>query len=931
MSRKSANPQPGKATKLRKEGNELYAQAQFELAAIRFKKASSLDETDPLPLRSLSSAQFEAGKYSECVDTIKLALRLETDIEKIETLKVRRVKCLFYQRKWDRLAEQLRADGLESKAVEIAEASEQYLNSSNKLGWKEVIELPRTRPFGGVREYFSHGHDQPVGAYSEAELLKTKKNGAIDLSILYGGIGDGRHFVQQLNDLASYLNEKESQNLDDNGIDKLDFVLQDIKQHTIARVLMILRTLNDMATIQNAESQTEEGRLELEEMEAMASYIHTCELMPPWIYDRMRKLMKTLLADSKIVDGETTFGIPWLRVSEATASLVKRVFRLWLMDTKGVVKEYDAKKVYEVECLEEERFEDDYLDGDQVRLAELEQFRFTRVLYPPMGVLKEKEPELYVLLAQARGEAQLSRRKKLDLKRYVMENWRTNVTIIQEAESYSWSKGNRIGAMLARGLHPGMDTQEVWEAANKAYKKLYIERQRNAPKAGLIEIMQTWFSLAARALGKTGLEISVRLEVGEITQQMDNYLLTERRFDSIYLSNIPDYTGGHLSTTIYALPLLRQSNSGAYVQSNILFNTSFFPNGLSETISEYMCLPTHEIAKNLLGLSFQKRKEVMEKYARQDPRDPYSMWTCLTTPHRWEHQEKNPFILPNKTWFLRWLAQIFLKVIAPVNRDYFLEEFRTLLHIEQPTTLYTFLRLCIYLINVRGIPSHWISVFLDQIIRTGKLPAAVFAPDSAPLSRHKAIDPYWGNDHEVELHQYQIFDVRPCMPELLCLVTIFLNVLPVSLLTTRLLPSVSSLRRCTLEAETYAPILGPWMQVLGLVLLNPRYVHWAQLYREEWLRDQLVNGKQKQAGDVVAENIILISNFKWTHVKTVVGFAGVPHRGGVAEWIMAIEDWERVKREGWKLGMIRTDCWKFMGNEHSCEEVKVEKMFKDDI
>lgn len=228
-----------------------------------------------------------------------------------------------------------------------------------------------------------------------------RKAGPIDLSGLYGGIGDGRHFYQQLNDITSFSDEIPKEY--EGAQNRFDFVLQDIKPHSVTRVLIILRILNDMATIRSHDKALQEDESELRELEAVASYIHSCEIMPAWIYSRLKVIMTSLLGESPKDDGGSfDFGIPWLTASAKTAGLVKEVLQYWLYDLEGDLEDdpgmYDVKTI-QLQSRNSAIDLDDLAQSTASIAAELGLFEGTEMLCPPMSLLRMKEPKLYSMLS----------------------------------------------------------------------------------------------------------------------------------------------------------------------------------------------------------------------------------------------------------------------------------------------------------------------------------------------------------------------------------------------------------------------------------------------------------------------------------------------------------------------------------------------------
>lgn len=160
------------------------------------------------------------------------------------------------------------------------------------------------------------------------------------------------------------------------------------------------------------------------------------------------------------------------------------------------------------------------------------------------------------------------------------------------------------------------------------------KKYRAAP--GIILMMSTWFRIAAKALANAAGEVEVMLQVGDINYQMDerilNPALKDQRFDAVYMSNIPDYTGGHLSVLFYGLPVLKESNKNSFIQTNFLLNPGYFSKGYESTLAEYVGLPNKKAAEQLLGLSYQNNEQLKRAYGNKNG----PAWGGLLFSHRWQ-------------------------------------------------------------------------------------------------------------------------------------------------------------------------------------------------------------------------------------------------------------------------------------------------------
>ncbi|CZT01250.1 uncharacterized protein RAG0_08987 [Rhynchosporium agropyri] len=80
-----------------------------------------------------------------------------------------------------------------------------------------------------------------------------------------------------------------------------------------------------------------------------------------------------------------------------------------------------------------------------------------------------------------------------------------------------------------------------------------------------------------------------------------------RSSDSNHLSNIPDYIGGHLSTFLYAMPILKEQDS-SFVMSNCLRNSTLWTS-IDEFMTYYQYIPNDDILLKLTQTRILTRGE----------------------------------------------------------------------------------------------------------------------------------------------------------------------------------------------------------------------------------------------------------------------------------------------------------------------------------
>lgn len=230
-----------------------------------------------------------------------------------------------------------------------------------------------------------------------------KKTGPLDLAVLWGGVGDGRHFFQQLGHLESYYSTLPKKATEDETKDKFTFVLQDIKAHCLAWLLVELKIMHEIGQITDEEAKTEEGERKLIELEATVTYIFMADLMPPWAYKRLRDTMQSLIDHPTSESENTTFGVPWIVVPAVSIEPIKTVFRAWLKDNDGILKLHGVDRVLKSRVTEP-KIPEDKNEMELVMMSAGQDFFIfsnTKIVSPPLAVASY-EPELSKLLAKVK-------------------------------------------------------------------------------------------------------------------------------------------------------------------------------------------------------------------------------------------------------------------------------------------------------------------------------------------------------------------------------------------------------------------------------------------------------------------------------------------------------------------------------------------------
>jgi hypothetical protein len=289
----------------------------------------------------------------------------------------------------------------------------------------------------GIDEYYPRGHDETEAAFRYPKLVKrAEKLSRLDLCLFYGGVGDARHFYQQLHHIYAYkeIRREAKKNHRSNTSpipDKFFFTVQDLKPHMMARNVIVFKLLYELARLKDRMRGHGRRAVEREATNVLATvwYVFACDIMPAYIHSRINKLMQTM-CDRE----EDNFGITWLRVDPETARRIRDVFKSWL--SKEMSEMYDVHHAQTQ--LVWHKFPETFNRGFFKKMTnvrkEWEQFEETAVVYPPISILREEDKDFAALLRSSKNKNRSQRRKTIA--EYARRNWKTNVTLLQEHEWY---------------------------------------------------------------------------------------------------------------------------------------------------------------------------------------------------------------------------------------------------------------------------------------------------------------------------------------------------------------------------------------------------------------------------------------------------------------------------------------------------------------
>lgn len=316
-----------------------------------------------------------------------------------------------------------------------------------------------------------------------------------------------------------------------------------------------------------------------------------------------------------------------------------------------------------------------------------------------------------------------------------------------------------------------------------------------------------------------------------------------------------------------------------------------FPEGLTRTLAEYLCLPSLDTAEDFLGLirlTSQQDINYEDPIERGESED--KPWELLTAAYRWSLSV--PPTLPPKPAFTRWLTTMFFKLAFPVSRQIHDAAYR----INQPLTLLTFFRLCSFLVETRGIPPHWIATLIDSLL-TGSITTAAKPPTNAPIRMLEV--QYVTNFAKAENKTYNISIL---LPEIRALLIRYRPILPFRITTP--LPPREEVATFAMKMNVADRTVGPINSLLALAFTAPG-VSPQQLWR------------QFIGGNAVEMKGYIVGSFEWVLDEgvTLMGMSGT------ARWCMETKVVEEMKGPGWNAWVLRTDKWTGVSRGESLSHV----------
>ncbi|KAH8665117.1 hypothetical protein BGZ60DRAFT_516386 [Tricladium varicosporioides] len=670
---------------LREEGNAFYKGGKLDEACIKYIEAAKLSPTESAPVRNLSAALYELGKYGECIFHAQAALKLVEE-ERTSDMEIQ-VKKL-----------NARIEKAQSCIADFGDEEKQ--KRRNWLMGPEGVARCRPSMFQ-TSEYLAVGHDVAASLFDPDSLDLESES----VAFFFGGVGDGRTVLQTFIDIA---------NLEQIGKVKertYHFSVNDISKSAIARNLVLWMMLDEL-------SDLEEGGEDAVMLMNTMYFVYIGTMMPGYAFEQLCGFTEKAL--NMLKNREQP--LKWLYLHEEDMEKYVEVLGAWIGSPKDLFT--SAEIVQRVRTAMIGKNEDaEFLEpNEELYEQERKLYLESAVLLPAQEVLEQHDSTMLELISR---NSNIPKVPMAVFKGYVEENWHFNTTLVDT----TWYKG----------LQPHFDVGfDPFESVRHFPVDKMISKPKNSTR--LFDHFAPFFMQVAKAVKFLGGRLQIEAFLGDyvdVAERLQFGLYTNDEaeedwpyrpasfpvlYDRVHLGNVPDYTSGHLTTFLHALPLLTKKPS-SYIKANCFHNSSFFKTLLSYT-SEYNLLTSGAHLSSLAGI----RVLVRENDAITLPMTDYTYyaWSQAQLVRSWSKKSKFSDLVP-RAEFTTWFYALFLRVVLPFKQS--LESRARIIF--SPLNISVLLRLASHMVGL-GYPAHWFSEIFHSII-SGSITTTARPPCASPL------------------------------------------------------------------------------------------------------------------------------------------------------------------------------------------------------
>ncbi|KAF9055350.1 hypothetical protein BDZ89DRAFT_1055943 [Hymenopellis radicata] len=618
------------ADTLKAMGTQKYKQGDLKEAISLYKQAAELEPSNPVHLSNLWPIQAAS---ETCAEVLNMVSSDDTSFR--PKISARLAKSLSFSLHHEghsaepEFCDPARVKALQRQIVAKRAMQENLIN-------KRLSSLPRYRASPEqTLEYYVVGHDpvnsilrsQHTGQDSRASdvlarHVRLPRKGPFDFSAFFCGIGDARHMYGSLLDLGQDCPNRPPTPL------KIHFTAVDIHPTALARDLIVLFSLKELATFKDPESSKRAKHLLV-----MLHYVFWASLMPP-LAGRILDEMVERVSDqvSAAVANDKPLDIGWLYIEPHSCKQILQSLKWWRTDGKTAVtyekmipiledaylsrissaeraKIMEDRKLMKLQFIQSMKSPENAKHTKR-RAAEagqsVAQFiqewesmsddEFNKRNHMnatvPKAAFKEKlvYPDLHVLIPPDGIEEPKTLEEKVfrpirnnkaipppEEARQIHEKWIANRWVINYTKlDANWLQQRNV------------IEQDPFSGCKELFSQELSHLTGSPDRGGLYSISSRFFWLTAMGFKKLQDCFKIEVILGDGYAVMDDIRLkTLTRpsefpvlFDRMHASNVPDYIGGYLANFTSALPLLK-SHKQAYFTCCDLLHSPVWEGGMT--------------------------------------------------------------------------------------------------------------------------------------------------------------------------------------------------------------------------------------------------------------------------------------------------------------------------------------------------------------
>ncbi|PPR04334.1 hypothetical protein CVT24_013372, partial [Panaeolus cyanescens] len=588
-----------------------------------------------------------------------------------------------------------------------------------------------------IREYLTFGHDEVQSLFAGPDGYRAGDEHTIDeivlatdkyktVSFLFGGFGDGRRVyatIIQFAEMWKTLRVERDAVRSKFQLPNLHLTLFDIHPASVARVMLMFALVRKVMAAQDPTYRLE--------VEAAAFYAWNTLHMPTYCADIIVSVTQQVIRE---LTGKSPPELTKLyTLAEASKAPVLKVLRYWeskpFHDQKHMVaffyangpqehsswlslshnriketKDYHKKmvkvtsrvhKLYDkgVNGLTKDPLLPLYNDFD----AEDALFQKARILLPPKDLLNRHPAlERYVQSGGGKGLGAL--------KKEILRDWKPNATLFDNYSSASpiYTPGGY--PKISFDEDPSHTTCNILSflCTQRGPDDLSLDQTSFMAVRQMFDSVAKSFELLDPQEGALTLEFVCsdvcsgvpKLLAGDLGYRPESF---PKKYLRMWLSNVPDYTGGVLSNLVYLVPYL-ESSSRAMMTWNCLLNSPCFDTR-KDWIFNYAYL-------NASGI-----RRFFNCLFRDENREPAGRFSLSALERTSLYSD-----VVSKSELHNYLSSLLLRAICCPRSEPRPEPFSKPYPVHEPTNLINFFRLLVALVKTFGCPAHWVGDYVQNMI-----------------------------------------------------------------------------------------------------------------------------------------------------------------------------------------------------------------------